>query len=50
MVDFIYKVEEGELITISKNQTELSKIGRVWSLIEPEILGELKIFKRNYKK
>lgn len=28
-----------------KNSTVLSKLGRVWSIIEPEILGSIKIYK-----
>ena len=31
---------------ILKNSSALSRIGRVWSLIDAEILGAIKIFKR----
>lgn len=43
--DFYYNPLEGILIVTVQNSTVLSKLGRVWSIIEPEILGFIRIFK-----
>lgn len=42
----VYDIQQGTLAVIIQNRSELSKIGRVWSIIEPEILGEFRLFSR----
>eukprot|EP00371_Babesia_bovis_P001569 XP_001610216.1 hypothetical protein [Babesia bovis T2Bo] len=43
--DVQYIREQGLLIVAYEEKTAMSKIGRVWSLIEPEILGSIRIYK-----
>ncbi|GFE54979.1 WD G-beta repeat-containing protein protein [Babesia ovis] len=43
--DLKYIAEEKLMIVAYEEKTALSKIGRVWSLIEPEILGSIRIYK-----
>jgi hypothetical protein len=44
--DLLYDAAKGVLIICFQNTSALSRIGRVWSLIDAEIMGHIKIMKR----
>ncbi|GBE60812.1 WD G-beta repeat-containing protein [Babesia ovata] len=43
--DLVYLENEKILIVAYEEKTALSKIGRMWSIIEPDILGAIRVFK-----
>ena len=35
------------IFVCTENSTALSRVGRIWSLVEPEIMGSIKVFKNS---